>query len=341
MVLKVAAFTGEMNDPSSRYRIRQFIDILKEHEIEVDDYFSKKGKYPPMQKSKRIIWGLSSLLERFIQVIRVNRKNYDCVFLQREMISTLNTFENMTIGPRILDVDDAIHLHRNGSFIQKIAEKSDAVICGNRNLAKVFEKWNKHIYIVPTAVDTSKYMPSPKKKDQKKITIGWVGTSGGFNYLYKIEKALSQILSSHENVELLIVSNSEPKFNSIKNVRFMKWNEKTEVENFQDIDIGIMPLHNDEWSRGKCSYKMLLYMSCEIPVVVSPVGMNADVLEMGNIGFGAKNDDSDWMESLETLIKNQSIREEMGKAGRKVVLDHYSMDVIAKQISSILKKVAN
>jgi glycosyltransferase involved in cell wall biosynthesis len=338
-LVKVAAFSGGISDPSSRYRIRQYIDTLKEYNIEIDDFISLNGKYPPVEKSKRIIWGIKALHERLKQVVSVNIKNYDCVFLQREMISTLNTFENFTPRPRILDVDDAIYLHRRGNYIKKIAENSDAVICGNKNLAEVFEKWNNQIYIAPTPVDIRKYVPNINaRKIKEKVIMGWIGTSGGFKYLYKIEKALKDILKSNKNVELLVVSDNEPKFSLIDEYKYVKWNEKTEVENFQDIDIGLMPLIDDEWSRGKCSYKMLLYMSCESPVVVSPVGMNREVLDKGNIGFGARDYYSDWVESIEYLIKNETKRIEMGKFGRQVVQDNYSLDVLSKKMSEIIKR---
>jgi len=338
-VLKIAAFTGEINDPSSRYRLRQYIDILKKNDIEIDDFISSKGKYPPAQKNKRIIWGMKSLSERLGQVLSVKTNHYDCIILQRELISTLNTFEKFTPRPRILDVDDAIYLHKRGSFIKTIAQTSDAVICGNKNLANVFEKWNNQIYIIPTAVDTKKYIPSiDGRRMKEKVTLGWVGTSGGFKYLYNIEKAIREILETRKNVELLIVSDTEPEFSLIDNYRYIKWDEKIEIESFQDIDIGLMPLIDDEWSRGKCSYKMLLYMSCETPVVVSPVGMNEEVLHKGDIGFGARDDFSDWVESMDYLIKNESERIKMGKLGRKVILNNYSVDILSKKLIEIIKK---
>ncbi|WP_180773218.1 glycosyltransferase [Thermoanaerobacterium thermosaccharolyticum] len=337
--MKIAAFTGGINQPSSRYRVRQYIDILKKYNIEIDDYFSLNGKYPPEGKNKRIIWGIKTLHERLKQTISVNIRKYDGTLLQREMISTFNTFENFTPRPRILDVDDAIYLHKRGKFIRKIAENSDVVICGNKNLADVFEKWNNRIYIVPTAVDTRKYVPSiSKKKRKEKITIGWIGTSGGFKYLYKIERALKDLLERNKNVELLIVSDNKPKFNLMDEYRYVMWNDKTEVENFQNVDIGLMPLIDDEWSRGKCSYKMLLYMSCGSPVVVSPIGMNQEVLDKASIGFGARNYYSDWIDSIEYLIKNETMRIEMGKRGRQVVEENYSLDFLSKKMSEIIIK---
>ena len=335
--MKVAAFTGDINEPSSRYRVRQYIDVLKKHNIDIDDYICSNGKYPPAEINKRLIWGVKTLSERLKQVVSINLKKYDCIILQRELISTLNTLENFISRPRILDVDDAIYLHKKGNFIKSIAKNSDAIICGNNNLAEMFSKWNNQIYIVPTAVDTIRYCPNiNRKKSSEKVVMGWVGTSGGLKYLYKIEKALSYILKSYKNVELLTVSDTEPKFSLLENYRYIKWSEQKELENFQEIDIGLMPLINDEWSRGKCSYKMLLYMSCESSVVVSPVGMNQEVLDKDNIGLGAKNEYSDWIDSLEYLIKNETSRIKMGKLGRQVVQDNYSLDVLSKRMSEIL-----
>jgi glycosyltransferase involved in cell wall biosynthesis len=338
-MLKVASFTGEINDPSSRYRVRQYIDTLKKYDIYIDDFISLEGKYPPKEKDKRIKWGIKSVLERLEQLINVNRNDYDCVILQREMISTLNTFENFVRGPRILDIDDAIYLLRKGNFVKRIAQKSDAVICGNTHLAEVFSKWNNQVSIVPTAVDTCKYIPNVNDNNEKeKITMGWVGTSGGFNYLYKIEKALNYILKKYNNVELLVVSDTTPQFSFIDNYRFEMWSEEKEVENFQSIDIGLMPLIDDEWSRGKCSYKMLLYMSCESAVVVSPVGMNLEVLNKGKVGFGAEDYYTDWIESIEYLLKNGTKRIEMAKHGRQVTLENYSLDILSEKMNNIIKE---
>lgn len=336
--MKVATFTGELNDPSSRYRIRQHIDKLRNFGIEIDDYSSKNGKYPPLEKEKRIIWGAKVLTERLSQVTTANIKGYDCSILQREMISTLNTFERYTPRPRILDVDDAIYLHKRGNFIKNISKYSDTIICGNNNLAEIFSKWSSNIFVVPTAVDTKRYIPGPCDITKDKITIGWVGTSGGFQYIYQIEKALNYILLNNNEVELLIVSDSKPKFSEINNYRYVKWNEHIEIESFQQIDIGIMPLKDDEWSRGKCSYKMLLYMACGTPVVVSPVGMNNDVLGKGYIGFGAKDYYSDWIESITYLVKNEKARHKMSTEGRAIVLDNYSVDIISKKIGSIITR---
>ena len=171
--MRIAIFTGNVNQPSSRYRIRQYIDKLKNNDIEVDDFSSTRGKYPPLQKYKRVAWLIKTAFERFKQTREFNNNDYEIAIVQREMISTLYTFERFLNKPQILDVDDAIHLYRGGKFIEKIARKSDAVICGNKYLANVYSKWNKKIYIIPTAVDTNKFIPAKKEMESEFVTIGW------------------------------------------------------------------------------------------------------------------------------------------------------------------------
>lgn len=328
-MLKIATITGGINQPSSNFRIRQFIGKNKLHEIVIHDFLSKKGKYPPKGKIKRVFWIIEILLERLIQVIKINRSNYDCVIIQREMVSTLHTFERFIKSPKILDVDDAIYLHRNGKFIQSIAKNCSAVICGNIFLENKFSSWNKNTFIIPTPVDTKKFKPRDNcKKSSDKITIGWIGTSSGFEYLYKIEKAINHVLNKFSNVEFIVVSDSKPKFNLLDKYIFVKWIAECQVENLHKFDIGIMPLENNEWSRGKCSYKMLQYMSCGIPVVVSPVGMNNEVLAKGDIGYGAEGT-QDWIKYLEKVISSANLRSTLGQNGRKVVVENYSLEISA------------
>lgn len=341
-MFKVASITGGVNQPSSRYRVRQYIEVLKRHNIQIDDFYSVNGKYPPANKHQRIIWGLKALFERLLQVVKINSREYDCVIVQREMMSTLHTFERFLNKNKILDVDDAVYLHKNGNFIKEIAAGSKAVICGNEYIADKFKNWNDNIYVVPTAVDTNMFIPLAEEKRQNEIiTLGWIGTSGGFKYVYKIEDALNFILNKYPNVELLIVSDMEPVFKKIKNYKFVKWSAQKEVENFQKIDIGLMPLNDDEWTRGKCSYKMLQYMACESSVVVSSVGMNEEVLKKSNVGFGTKDYYSDWIKSIEFLINNKSDRIMMGKNGRLVVEEYYSLDKLSEKLSCIIKDIVS
>lgn len=339
---RVATFTGEVHDPSSRYRIRQYIDYLQNNGVTVDDYFSKIGKYPPRKKLSRIIWAFKIILERINQVTIYRLKKYDLTILQREMISTLKTFEGFLNRPVIFDVDDAIHINKRGNQIVKIINKTDAIICGNQFLADYYSKFSNHIYILPTPVDTEKYTPNiSTNRNYEQIIVGWIGTSGNFRSLYSIQSALKYILEKHTNSQLLIVSNERPSFDETFNYEFIYWSEEREISLIQSMDIGLMPLENNEWSKGKCSFKMLQYMSCAIPVVATPIGMNIEVFEKARVGFAPVDYYSDWISALSNLIDNQALRSRMGAEGRSVIESHYSLKVNSEKLIKIINELSH
>jgi glycosyltransferase involved in cell wall biosynthesis len=286
---------------------------------------------------KRPFWGIWNLLDHLPAVARSHQ--YDAVLLQREMLSTFVTLEGFTKRPRILDVDDAIWVHRGGGFARRLAGMCDHIICGNSFLAVEFSKWNARVSILPTPVDTDRFIPADRPKNGK-IVIGWLGLSSGFRFLHIVEPALREVLQRYPDSTLRIISNEQPELQRLpaSQVEYIEYQRDTEVAQLQGIDIGIMPLDDSVAARGKCSFKMLQYMSCGIPVVVSPVGMNAEVLRAGKVGLGASNK-SEWIECLSFLLENPEAGARMGECGRDVVLSQYSVKVLAPQLASILFSV--
>jgi glycosyltransferase involved in cell wall biosynthesis len=338
-MIKVAALTGGRNAPSARFRVRQLISVLQEHGIEMQEFIPPVSRYPPSQHWLRPFWGLAALAGRVPAVIATYR--YDIVFLQREILSTFVTLEPLTKHPRVLDVDDAIFLHRGGNFAKKLAKLSDLVICGNDFIAEYFSRWNKNVVVIPTAIDTQRYKPITYNSDlQNKLIIGWTGTSGNFKYLYEIEDALEIVVRKLPNVFLRVIADKEPTFHGILKDRldFIKWSTGVEVTGVQGMTVGIMPIANTDWARGKCSFKMLQYMACGIPVVVSPVGMNSKVLSLGEVGIGAKSSD-EWISALLTLLLDKEKTNRMGAVGRQVVEKYFNVDVIAVLLATQLRQL--
>lgn len=332
-MLKVCAFTGGENDPSSRFRIRQYIPQLRQLGVCVDDFISRMDRYPPSGKLLRPSWACMNLLEHLPGVMR--SYSYDVTLLQREMLSTFASFEHLTKAPRIFDIDDAIYLHRGGGFVKKIVSSCERVICGNRFLAERICDWQHDVRIIPTAVDTNRYIPTVHFAERP--VIGWVGTSGNLVYLRMIEKSLCEVLMRHPYTILRVISNEQPKFSMIPAERceFIRWNAEGEIAALQGLTIGIMPLADKEWERGKCSFKMLQYMSCALPVVASPVGMNSDVLAHDQVGFAAATLD-DWVDQLDWLLHNPEKGAALGAAGRVVVQNNYSLSVLAPRLATAL-----
>ncbi len=334
-MVRVAAFTGGLNEPSARFRVRQYIPHLRSYGIEVKDFAATWSSYPPINRVIRPFWALGTLSAR-LPGITCSRR-YNVTLLQREMLSTFLTLEPLTRRPRILDVDDAIWLHQRGGFARRLAGICEAVICGNDFLAGQFSHWNSNIKVLPTAVDSERYFPVKKEGANEKLIIGWSGTSSGFKFLYGIEGALNTILKKHAGATLRIVADRRPDFSIIppRQLEFIKWAPDNEVRTLQDMTIGIMPLEDSLWSRGKCSFKMLTYMACGLPVAVSPVGMNAEVLAQAEIGCGPAKED-EWVDALDWLLLNREKGREMGLAGRELIEKKYSIHSLAPQLADIL-----
>ena len=338
--VKVAALTGGKNVPSARFRVRQLIPSLSKHGVEVREFVPLVSKYPPERKYLRLAWGIAALAVRIPSVLATHR--YDVVLFQRELVSTFVTLEPLTKRPRVLDVDDAIYLHRGGRFAERLAQSVDLVICGNDFLADRFSKWNKNVTVIPTAIDTHRFVPleRPQQGDlEERYVIGWTGTSSNFKYLYSIETALKQVMEIFPDVVLRVIADKKPSFRTIpeKRVQFIPWSPENEVKGVQSMTVGIMPLADGEWEKGKCSYKMLQYMACGVPVVVSPVGMNAQILALGEVGLAASFHD-EWVEALRwILVAGREVREKMGREGRRVAEAYFSVEVIAPRLAQALK----
>ncbi len=340
MVVKVVAFTGSKTVSSRRFRLFQYISYLKAKNLDIKEHYSYFGSWPPKNLFYRPLWLILTILDRIIPVIQTY--SADITFFQREMVSTLLTLERFTKRPRILDVDDAIWLQGERAFNNfiNLVKICDGVICGNQYIFDSLSKYNSNCIIIPTSVDTKRFAPENTKTSSQKI-IGWSGLSSGYKFLYEIEESLNSVLDNRSDVILRIVSDAPPDFQFINKdkVEYIKWSPENEVETIQSMTIGIMPLDDTEWSKGKCSYKMLLYMSCALPVVVSNYGMNIEVLEKGKVGFGASSL-NDWEKYLNYLLDNSSDAILMGKVGRKIIEDFYSIESNSTRLANFITTVS-
>ena len=194
--------------------------------------------------------------------------------------------------------------------------------------------------IVPTAVDPDRYVArdAAVRDHAANFVIGWTGTAGNLKYLHAIETPLKRFLDEYPSAQILIVADEAPSFNElpVERVRFTRWSEEVEANAVQMMDVGIMPLPDDEWSRGKCSFKVLQYMACALPVIASPVGMNAEVLALGELGISAESD-IEWYDALKLIYEDSGKAISFGRVGRSVVETFFSRDVVANQLAAIFK----
>ncbi len=333
-MLKVAAYTGGKNVPSARFRVRQYVSALRDSGVELREYFAAFGSYPPPHKPLRPLWATAALGERLVAAVRSH--NADLTLLQREMISTLLTAEPLTREPRVLDVDDAIFLHRQGACARRLAQLCDTVICGNAYLAEHFSEWNSNVRLLPTAVDTDRFQPASGELDAP-LSIGWSGTSSGFSYLEAVAPAIRAALAAHPGSVLRVVADKRPALDGFPPSRlvYVPWSPENEVDEIRKMAIGIMPLEDSPWARGKCSFKLLTYMSCGVPVVASPVGMNTEVLAACG-GLGPRRWE-DWTDALAGLLGSEACRKRLGQQGRRAVLERYSLRSVVPRLVEILK----
>jgi len=336
--LRIAAYTGGRDVPSARFRIGQYVDAMPQFGIELKEFSSRVGKYPPDAAWRRPPWLLVACAERGLQIAGSHR--YDAVIFQRELISTLLTLEPLFGQPRLLDVDDAIWLHRRGGFASKLAARCDAVICGNAYLAEYFGQHCERIFLLPTAVDARRFFPLRDARAPSQI-IGWSGTGSNLIELERIEPALRAVMGRFAKARLRVVCDRRPQLASlpVDRVDYVPWNPDVEVSALQDLQVGLMPLRETAWTRGKCAFKMLTYMACGVPVVASPVGMNGEVLAMADIGFAARTQD-EWVDALDTLLADHDAAQRMGKAGRAVIDSSFSVDVLSARLAGIIRAVA-
>ncbi len=331
--------------PSQRFRFEQYLSALEQDfEIKQGSFWSEKSwlsLYKNTNLFIKIFNFISAFLNRFFLLFKVSK--YDYVFIHREATP---------IGPPIIeflitkvlrrkiiyDFDDAIWIHnvsdKNKSVkylkanwkVKYICKWAYKVCCGNSFLANYAKKHNPNTIVIPTTIDLDYHQKKPQQK--KEITIGWTGTHSTMKHLEIIKPIISKLEEKYR-FSFLVISDKPPSF-QLNSLQFTPWNKETEIEDLNKIDIGIMPLYNSEWEKGKCGFKGLQYMSLGIPTVMSSVGVNIEIIEQGENGFLIEHEE-EWLKVLTLLINNKELRTKVGQAGQKTILNRFSVKANTKK----------
>jgi len=252
--------------------------------------------------------------------------------------------------PIVFDFDDAIFhnydKHRKREVRRFLGRKLNTTIsgakmafCGNAYLANYAHPLCPRAEIVPTVVDTEIFRQPLKERPAGPLRIGWIGTPSTWNeYLVGILPMLKQIVASGAGQIAAMGADADAEAQPFLDL--VKWTEEGEVPFLQTLDVGIMPLTDTPFARGKCGYKLIQYMACGLPVVASPVGVNKDIVEHGVNGFLAETD-AEWRSAIEMLLADAELRRRMGDAGRKKVEEHYSLQVWGPRVAQMLRSVAD
>jgi glycosyltransferase involved in cell wall biosynthesis len=220
------------------------------------------------------------------------------------------------------------------------ARTASAVVVGNRFLEGWYSQHNRNVVLIPTSIDTGRFsLIASLFRDP--FTIGWTGSRATLPYLEGIEPALNAFLDQQPTARLLVVCDAPPRFHGRvrHHLDFEVWTPERESELLGRMSVGIMPLPDDELARGKCSFKMLQYMARGLPVIVSPVGSNADILGEGEVGWGASVTD-DWVDALRDCWRDPERAARLGRNGRALVENHYSADVAVEKLARLFTELA-
>ncbi|MEO1264552.1 MAG: glycosyltransferase family 4 protein, partial [Pseudomonadota bacterium] len=331
--MKVLALTKYSEiGASSRQRFLVFRDHLRGHGIELSvspllDTAYIEDRYA----GARTDW--SAIARAYLaRLMRLrNAKSFDGVWLQYEFFPYLpgimEAFASGRSTRLIVDYDDALFhqydRHRNpivrsglGNKLKPLLRRADLAICGNAYLERYAAALCARTAVVPTVVDTAIYQKAQSPTDTALPVIGWIGSPTTWDYVKPIVPALSRLAG--ETVREIRIVGAPDQDRVPSGFEFLAWSEASEVALIQGMDIGIMPLPDEPWARGKCGYKLIQYMACGLPVVASPVGVNTEIVAHGVNGFLATTE-ADWVSALTTLSQSPDLRARMGAAGRAKV----------------------
>ena len=344
---------------SSRLRSLQYLPSLREAGIQItshalfsDDYLKRlySGNGRSLLSMAQYYWRRAKLLRSLPDI--------DVIWMEKEAlpyIPYLLERELMPNGiPYVVDYDDAVFhnydLSSNRIIRRLLAKKIDRVmanasvtICGNNYLAERARKAGAtFIERVPTVVDTTRYpiTDMPLFNSSRTLTVGWIGSPSTQHYILKLKPVL-EALCREKDIQLVLVgaqSSLVDGFGQLP-VRVLPWSENSEVSAVAGFDIGVMPLLDGPWERGKCGYKLLQYMAAGKPVVASPVGVNVEIVERAQCGKLADGQ-SEWYQALRELLTNFDERLTLGSNGRRAVERYYSLQVQAPRLADIFYKVA-
>ncbi|SFS08199.1 Glycosyltransferase involved in cell wall bisynthesis [Dyella sp. OK004] len=352
--LKVTLFSRYSRlGPSTRLRSLQYLSELEKRGIDVevralfpDAYLEALYGGNP-QFAKYSAWRHYG--QRISELLRGD--GHDLAWIEGELFPYLPYWLESMLGrsarPYVVDYDDAL-FHKYdlspspvvrgvlGRKIDRVMEHAACVIAGNPYLAARAEQARAdRVEIIPTVVDEQRYA-TVSHDGREQPVIGWIGSPATEHYLLDIGDVLLQACAGGRAKLLLVGARPEvaEQLAGI-DVEVVPWSEDSEADQIARMDIGVMPLRDGPWERGKCGYKIIQYMACALPVVVSPVGVNADIVRHGDNGFLAA-EARDWLESLQQLIENPGQRARMGQAGRERVEREYSLASQVPRLADVL-----
>lgn len=322
--MRLLVLSHNLKRASFRQRTGIYLDTLRKNGIDCE-----VAKLPSSPLARRRLF--------------MRAKDFDGVFLHKKTLNPFDAYYLKKYGKKVIyDFDDAImyddkypekeHRKRQNSF-HRTVRLADLVLAGNVYLAEHAQRFNARVEVLPTGLDTNAYKVCTKPEDDRKIRLVWIGSRVTIGYLAEIKPALEEIGSRFNNVVLRIISDE---FLDLQNIPVEKhqWSDQTQVIDLVTGDIGLAPLPDNRFTRGKCGFKVLQYAAAGLPVVASPVGVNAEYVKDSVEGFLVK-DLTQWVDRISTLVENPDLRRKMGSSA-KVIASDFDIAVIGKRLYQII-----
>lgn len=319
-----------LDKASTRYRVSQFLPALEEAGITWE-----------IRAVSRTSRGWPQFLRQLVRA--------DVVFIQKKLFTFLEiAFLRKLCRRLVYDFDDAVMFkdgpassrqqHRQSRRFAATARRADLVIAGNRYLAAQTRTLQRRVVEIPTALDLNRYKKKPLADSKRnEVVLGWIGSRGTIGYLREITPVLEELGRRRPGFRLKIVADE---FFDLQHLPVDKklWSAEDEIADLHSFDIGLMPLNDDKWTRGKCGFKLLQCMAVGVPVVCSPVGANCDIVTDGAEGFHVRSPE-EWIHRLEQLADDPQLRTDMGRRGRAKVEKQYSLKYNVSLLIRLLQVV--
>lgn len=348
--------TNPVESPGDRYRIYQHLPYFEKNGVEcfVSSLFTSSN-YEFVHRPGHTAIRILALLQGFARRTRwlLQLKRIDVAVIYSHPIFLWPGLIEALLGragvPYILDFDDAIYLRSPGSSplapllrppegVRRTIRRSACTVAGNRTLADYARQFSDHVVVIPTCLDIDRFRPRnhASRQSSGKLVIGWMGSHSTAPYLHCLDQAFCELAREFSSFKVLVVG-GEYRLPGIS-VECRPWSLEREVADLWNFDVGVMPLPDNPWTRGKCGLKILQYMAVALPVVASPVGVNTEIIQDGENGFLAA-ETKDWVDKLTRLAGDPGLRAGLGRAGRTAVEERYSSSYAASRYLALIHSV--
>jgi glycosyltransferase involved in cell wall biosynthesis len=329
--------------PSQRFRVELFLPVLEKAGIDYQvQTFLDEATWDVLYHHGSAFkkgWGVVKGFLRRLKAVLFQVHGYDYVFIHREAAPLGPPLFEWIIAKVwrkkiVYDFDDAIWIPNTSKEnklvswfkafwkVKYLCSWAYSVVGGNEYLCAYARQYNRQVVLIPTCVDVEQGHHKLKDQMAGKVVVGWTGSHSTMTFLEPLVPVFKE-LAREQEVEFVVISNKQPTF-KFSGLRFVPWREATETDDLLQLHIGVMPLETDPWCEGKCGFKLIQYLALGIPAVASPVGVNRQIIEEGVNGYLCTSKE-EWKTALSSLVKEAQKRKAMGAAGRKKIIENYSV----------------